>query len=132
MFALVRGGKGWAAALLALALAGCGRTPATGTVTGVVRLYGRPVTDGVITLHSADGKRAHGRVRPDGAFAVANVTVGPARVTVAPRVPPGLTKGRPPRRPGAFIPPRYHHPHGSGLVCVVTAGPQTYNIDLRP
>jgi hypothetical protein len=137
MFAWLTKGKARVAGLLLVALlGGCGRQATLGTVSGRVTLVGRPLTAGLVSLHGADGSTAFAMIQADGTFRVDQVNLGPARVTITPRTPPGLANVAAPRqsRPGrvAAIPSRYHRPESSGLVCAVRAGPQTFNIELRP
>jgi len=94
----------WAAVAAALALAaGCGDGPATGEVTGTVKVDGQtPPAGSSITFFPADGKSpSAGATLDDGRYTV-RVPVGRARVEI--RVP------RPKARPG----PKAHGPGAEG------------------
>jgi hypothetical protein len=127
--------------LPALGSLGCGAAgPPKGQISGTVTCAGKPLGTGMVTFHGGDGQQFQAAVRPDGTFCLDGVALGPARVTVGPRVPQGLTrvhgwKGPPlsGHQPAARpIPARYQHPNTSGLDWEVVEGPQACDIALNP
>lgn len=133
-----------------LELAGCGWTPPTGSITGVVRFGGKPVGTGRITVLCEGGKKpVFFAVIANGEYSVQGAPVGAARVTVqafaaqtpssqAPTLPgnaPSLpipANVPPVGRPASGFPERYLNPNTSGLRCEIKPGPQTLDFDLEP
>lgn len=134
-------------ALLCLLAAGCGER--TATVAGRVTHLGKPVAGGSVIVYCSDKQIARGVIAVDGSYAIPNVPLGTATVTVQalPRVPVGLHGKQvlPPAVNGpappaveapdptkAGIPLRYALPEESGLAVVIDRGTVTYDIDLKP
>jgi len=135
------------AALLTLLAAGCGSS--TSTVAGTVTYRGRPVTGGSVILYCEDRQIVRGLIGVDGRYAIPNVPLGTAVVTVQPhpRQPEGLRlpqhlppsvngpvppTGPPGTAPAVPLPPRYALPEESGLSVTVGRDHLTYDIDLNP
>jgi hypothetical protein len=129
----VRRSRRWpiGAVLVAVAaLAGCGGAGRQGEVEGTIKLNGQPVANGTVRFVSADGKETSAVIR-NGSYRVEKVPVGEARLTVVgPKPPAGLVGDKQPPPPA--IPDRYSRPDESGLTWHVTAGPQKFDIDLKP
>lgn len=133
----------FALALAALA-AGCGAPPA-GTVTGTVKVDGRPVPNGLITFSSEVGTRdSFPAAIRDGKYTTGAIPAGAAKVTVISRggspaeakeagggdlVPPPKKGGG--KKDGS-VPARYGAVATSGLAHDVTAGEQKKDFDLAP
>jgi hypothetical protein len=135
-------GRGRAAAwwfvLAALALfGGCSGPKVGGPVSGKVTLGGKPVTNGAITFHAADGQTAVAEIQ-GGSYRVEKPPFGPCQVTIltVPPPPPGNGINPDPRtlRPAGYleVPERYGKPQTSGLAVDVTRAPQTKDFPLDP
>jgi hypothetical protein len=125
--------------LLALAVCGCGKK--TGTVSGVVTFQGKPLPGGYVNFNTLDkdGKVAVTRsagIEQNGSYKASGVPTGPAKITVQapagsitqPKVAGGMPfRGKPP----VVLPDRYGSVDRTDLQYDVTAGPQTYDIDLK-
>jgi hypothetical protein len=126
-----------------LLAAGCG---GRGTISGHVKLNGKPVPLGTISFHCQEGRRevCNALVR-DGAYSAAGVPVGPARVTVVSSFTPAAGEGAAAGRPGQAtgktgrgaagpptIPRRYGDLEQSGLSLRVTTGAQVFDVDVQP
>jgi hypothetical protein len=135
--ASVRGGWGL---LLALAVSGCGRG---GQVSGTVTYRDQPLPDGTVMLLASDGRVYDGQIQSDGAFRIAAVPAGVAKVRVTSMTPagqaekegPGREEGRSKQRvlvKGAArsrIPPQYGDFERSGLTVTVEKG-KTATLEL--
>ncbi len=123
------------AAVLALALSGCGGR--TGEVSGTVRFGGRPLSTGWVSFASQTkaGIVVSSLIREDGGYEVADCPLGPAKIAVKITAPHG---GRGPvgakAVPGGVpeIPARYANADKSGLDYTVLPGRQRYDIRLGP
>ena len=125
----------YAFAVAALALVGCGEeTPERRSLSGEVTLGGRPVTDGLVTLHGPDGTTATGAIRPDGSYSIDDPPEGLCRVSVA-DVPRGSAE---PSAHGEgttgvrapVIPKKYADPD-NGLTVDIGPGAEEFAIPLR-
>jgi hypothetical protein len=136
-------------AVTVLGVSGCGQ-PA-GSVSGKVSYRGKPLKGGSVTMILADGsKSAPATINEDGTYRLDKVLAGPVKVAVETqslavqvrlptyRPPAGTIAAgyAPPDSGGAArryvrIPPQYADPEKSGLTYTVTAGSQTYDIDLK-
>src|SRR4051794_24814243 len=67
-----------AAAFISVTLAGCGHSGEleTATVSGVVRLDGKPITTGTVTFVPQHGRAATGSIRNDGTFVLSTYGSG--------------------------------------------------------
>ena len=113
------------AALLALALSGCG---GKGEVSGKVRFNGAPLATGRVTFscQNKPGASAFAMIGADGGYQIADCPSGPVQITVQ-------TAGYRGARPAAAaIPGRYVDPAKSGLDYIVLPGRQQHDIDLAP
>lgn len=147
MFCSRRRCLGGPLALACALVAGCGGQ--TATVSGKVTHLGKPVSGGSVIVYCSDKQIARGVIAPDGTYAIPNVPLGTAAVTVQalPRVPVGLQGKQvlPPAVNGPIpptveasdptktnIPQRYAVPEESGLSVVIDRAAVTYDIDLKP
>jgi hypothetical protein len=125
---------GWG--LVLLAAVGCSTGgPTRNSLSGQVLLDGRPVTDGVVTLHGPGGAEATSSIRADGSYVVDDPPLGVCQITVRAE-PAGVSvepaaHGEEARRATAAsgIPKRYERP-GNGLEVDVKPGRQTHTIAL--
>ncbi len=133
---------------LLLFVVGCGSGGAT--VTGTVTIDKKPVTQGEVIFHSADGKKtARASIQPNGTYTAEGVPLGEVKITVAtPPVPKMPTvaakdyakfKGKMPEgvgipgvsgAGGPSVPERYNDPKMSGLSMTVASGKQTKDLPL--
>jgi hypothetical protein len=144
-------------ALVLLVLAACGTLVAgcskpVGSVSGTVRYKGSPVPGGRIAFLASDGRQHGADIGEDGSYTVADVPVGPAKVSVdnsGLRLMEGLLSGKTPggalapkgkmpqldlpKMAGHFvpIPPASSDPDKSGIVCEVHNGSQTFPVELK-
>jgi hypothetical protein len=114
-----------------------------GSVSGKVLYKGRPVTGGSIAFHSAEGKVFAGAIHADGTYDLQGVPLGAAKVTVETESLKGSKLKTPPKDKGGLpkegegaprylpIPRQYAEVNTSPLRYTVTAGKQTFDIDLR-
>jgi hypothetical protein len=132
--------------LSALAVMGCGSP--RGSVSGIVRFRGTPVTTGSISFHGDNGEVVSSLLATDGSYHIGCLTPGPVRVTVVshPSVPPSLTVNRMhnvyasphgPARMGVSqrywaLPDKFSKPDRSGLAYVIESGEQSIDIELTP
>jgi hypothetical protein len=123
--------------LAALALCGGCSQPGSGPVSGKVTLGGKPVTNGAITFHGAEGQTARGKII-DGAYLVEKPPFGECKVTIltVPPPPPGTGIDPDPKtlKPPDYleVPERYGRPQTSPLTVEVTREPQTKDFPLEP
>jgi hemoglobin len=87
------------------------------SVQGHITFQGKPLTGGTIVLMSAQGNSG-GDIKADGTYRVEGVKPGEYTVSV---------KGG----KGDAVPAKYGDPKTSGLMINVTAGTQSFDIDLR-
>ena len=125
-----------AAALLLGAACGCGR--GSDSLSGTVRLEGRPVAHALVVLIGPDGRQAVGTTNASGDYVALNPPRGRCQVTVTPSLPPvdaaqpqGVRVPPPAGETATStpIPPKYGQP-GNGLEVDVASGAQTFNIVL--
>ena len=121
--------------VLAVALAGCGGSAGTNTVSGTVTQGGRPVTGSVVFVDGANKEYAS-PIAPDGKYHVRNLPAGPMKVLVrgTPKVPPGPKTHAAivPQAPtGGITPNAKYATAAGGLTVTVTGGDQSYDIDLK-
>lgn len=137
----VRIGVAGCAALVGFLLCGCGSAP-TGDVTGRVKYKGKPLAFGsvIFTARSGASEPVVSAIAPDGTYTVRGVPTGDVVIGVAspdPRVPLELRGDQKPIPPAAdtklwfAIPERYSYPLTSGLGHTISAGPSTYDIELK-
>jgi hypothetical protein len=135
-------------ALASLLLAGCGKNQTTGTITGVVKVDGKPLPQGRVTFHSE-----HGEAGPrnadvlDGKYTLANFPTGPVSITVQsfppargqPKLPKGLNIPHPGdstepaktvNRPFVPVPQIYGVKETTPEHYTVTEGTQTHDINI--
>jgi hypothetical protein len=100
-------------------------------VSGRVTLDGKPLSAGVVTFVSKDGKTTVAAPVIDGRF-LATVPVGEYAVGITPPRPPREKdpKEKPPA-PAPVIPAKYGDPKTSGITYKVTDGKQDFDIDLK-
>jgi hypothetical protein len=110
-------------------MSGCGI--GGGDLSGKVSFKGSPVTDGWVTLNYPNGEHSpvSGLIRPDGTYRIAGCPTGEARVTIRPASNKGK-KSNGPKAPS--IPTRYTDTGKTDVVCHVSGGAQTFDIDLKP
>jgi hypothetical protein len=133
--------------LLAITLAGglfllpsgCGYFDNTGTVSGTVRYNGQALTEGSVSFVGDKGQVATGTIDKAGRYAVSQVPIGSAKVTVSvvgADGPPPMSFSAAPKSAqaaatGPKIPIRYALATTSGLQHSVTKGKQQFDIDLK-
>lgn len=141
--------------LLAVWSAGCGggsNLPkgATGTVRGRITFQGNPVPEGsVVTfMRESDGAMAVGKTDASGEYLLrmkdgVKIVVGEYRVSIG---PPNLAENLDQdqamemhmsgklKNPADVkeIPERYRSPEKSTLICVVEAGSNEFDVDMKP
>lgn len=129
------------AGVLGMALAGCGGS--TGDVSGIVRFKAAPMPGGQVTFTSRDksGVSVYAWIGEDGNYRIHGCPTGPVKITVLPlersrsgKGPKGLgVAGKSePRRKLPVIPLRYTDPNTTDLEYSVVAGPQQFQIELKP
>lgn len=117
---------------------GCAIFENAGTVSGIVRYKGQPLSEGSVCFVSDNGQSATGTIDPSGHYVVSGLPVGSAKVTVQvvrTDGPPPMSFAGAPKSvqgtgTGAKIPLRYGVAATSGLRHSVTKGKQEFNIDL--
>jgi hypothetical protein len=131
----------WSVGLIGSILAtGCSES--TGTVTGTVTFNGEPLQAGKVTFFhpSKPGRNVMADIQPDGTYRILACPAGESKVTVQPLPPKsGSSRGKP-YVPGSRkatdkappVPAKYNDPATTDIICRVTSGSQTFNIDLRP
>ncbi len=129
--------------LTALAVCGCGKGRHANIVTGKVYVGDKVATGGTVLFLDAEGNVARTAIGKNGAYQVAGLAPGPAKVGVVghAHVPPGLqtpVKGKPGGTPaeaapedGPVISARYADPEKSGLTYEVRSGKQDHDIELE-
>ncbi len=130
--------------LIALPLVGCGES--TGSVSGEVKLKGNPVAKGLISFaHPTSKRRVITGPIADGKYSVAGVPVGTCKIFIQPfgdfelpkdkddKIKADKAKAKPKGKgkDDDTIPAKYADPKTSGLEFTVTAGENTYNIELE-
>jgi hypothetical protein len=127
--------------VLLLCVAGCGKDAATGSVSGVVRLDGKPLTLGSVRFIPSAGRSASGEIQSDGTFTLGTygkrdgAVIGMHRVTVIAITPvpdapkeSRMLKENPKAKP--LVPSRYNSPGSSGLTFEVKPGDNHAEFDL--
>jgi hypothetical protein len=132
--------------VLVLALAVCGCSGGTGTVSGKVTYQGKAVPGGTVTCMTKNNHPFMGKIESDGSYTVNGVPTGPVTVAVEAGVgadePPLPLPGKdpPPKAPVTpapkvptimQIPRQYANPDSSGLGLTVARGGNPFNIDLK-
>jgi hypothetical protein len=111
------------AALTAAALLSPRSSPAAdpelATVQGTVTLDGKPLADGKIIFHLADGQFVGARLKADGTYKVERVPVGTCKVTLE-----AMAKGK------NLLPLKYASEETSGLQVEVKKGANVCNFEL--
>lgn len=133
----------WCVGMLMLVAAGCSHPP---QVTGTVTVNGSPLPAGQVTFLCDGGSKPaiSGRIAENGTYAITNLPLGRARVSVQtfpprPKPPSGVDPGTgidysvgwEDTGPYIPIPERYHSPQTSGLVHEILPGDQTFDIALE-
>jgi hypothetical protein len=116
--------------------AGCDSGPKAATVTGQVKVGGKPVDAGMIAFIPADGQTYQADIAPDGTYRVDNVPLGDAVVLVHRPPHPAADKvmketNAPPPPPPSPIPEKYGDLAKSDLRYTVKAGDNKYDPDLK-
>jgi hypothetical protein len=94
-------------------------------VSGKVLLNGAPLKAGSVTFASKDGKTTVATpIAEDGTY-LARVPQGEYTVAIGP------PKVKDPKNPPPAIPAKYSDPKTSGITYTVTAGKQTFDLDLK-
>jgi hypothetical protein len=138
-----------AAGVCALALAACGCTGGTGTVTGKVTYIGKALPGGTVTCLARGNRPFMGKIEPDGTYTVTDVPIGPVKIAVEaagpageppialpkpdqppPQMKPPASDPRPPHTTIA-LPKQYANPDTSGLEMTVVKGSNPFPIDLK-
>ncbi|MCE9530840.1 MAG: carboxypeptidase-like regulatory domain-containing protein [Planctomycetes bacterium] len=135
------------ACVLLMGSTGCGAK--TANVIGTVSFHGKPIRGGSVILYCEDQQIVRGIIGPDGSFAIPNVPLGEALITVRSHTPIpegfGLAQKLPPMKDGpiqapsdhrqasaVIIPEHYGIPEESRLKLRVVRGQQVFDIDLVP
>jgi hypothetical protein len=123
---------------LILLPSGCGFFENSGTISGMVRYKGEPLSEGSVSFVSEKGRAATGPIDKSGHYVVSGVQTGSAKVTVqvvSAEEPPMSFAGTPKsvqgKAAGTKIPLRYGVAATSGLQHGVTKGKQQFDIDLQ-
>ena len=128
------------AAVLALAVTGCGKP--VGNISGKVTLQDKALTAGYVN-YSCEGDVPTVKtsvIKEDGSYSILGMPVGPAKISVqgipAPNGPgngtsPGGTQPPSGGRKTVYVPPQYSTTENSGLTYTVVSGSQTNNIPLK-
>ncbi|WP_296458683.1 carboxypeptidase-like regulatory domain-containing protein [Rubinisphaera sp.] len=129
-------------AIQALLIAGCGDSGPdlgpTGTLRGTVMFESTPVTEGSVHLsHLQEGHGGVAQIDGSGAYAIDSyrgLPVGTYQVTV---IPPMVEVDAGPNSPKSEspkdmknIPQKYRDPSTSGLTVEITAGENTFEINM--
>lgn len=113
---------------------GCGPKQQIGTVSGVVTLEGKPLSEQakvVISFSNEATGRGNGNfLNPDGSYKVDRLEVGNYKIGITPDIDLVTGPDAPPPMKTA-IPEKYSDPHSSGLTFTVQQGANTYDIDLK-
>jgi hypothetical protein len=126
-----------AAAILTLAVAGCGEQD-RGYLIGTVLVNGEPAGPGTITFQPVEAERAGAMAffGEDGKYEVMSAgreegaAIGEYRVLIHGGEDFGAEDTAP--RPPSKIPPRYSNPRGSDLTVTIEPGTKTVDFDLKP
>ena len=86
---------------------------------------------GTVKFYPNKGKAITGKLDATGTYAVKDVPLGPARVAVETESVKPKPGAAPKGAKYVAIPVRYASPETSGLTYEVSAGKQTFDIDLR-
>jgi hypothetical protein len=116
------------AALLTLALAGCG---SSGDISGEVSFKGTHLAGGWVTLNYSDRKHPSlsGAIGPDGKFRISGCPAGDVRVTIRSKLGQGTkTNGN----KATSIPVRYADPEKTDIVVTIFGGVQRLDLELKP
>jgi len=84
-----------AAAVAAIALAGCGKDVPRGRIHGTVKYQGKPLTDATLIFLASDNQTHSAQLKKDGTFEVDGVAYGPIKVSVQPLLPRSFVKADP-------------------------------------
>lgn len=137
-----------AACLLALAILGCGES--FGTVSGEVKVKGKPLPSGIISFAGQSGrKRVISGPIKDGKYSVSGVPATKTLISIQNTIvvsvtPPkdkdpkakdkdkgkGKGKGKDKDKDDDKVPTKYSDPKSSGLELDVTVGEQTHDISI--
>jgi len=115
---------------------GCGQKQKA-TVSGTVTYKGTPLTSGTVTFYGSDNQVVSGSIDTNGAYSIAGVPVGPAKISVItpPAPSPKQVKGGVPggdaQTNSVQIPKKYELPDQSGLTYTVVSGSQEHPIELK-
>jgi hypothetical protein len=136
--------------ILAVTVGGCGKR--TGTVEGTVKLGEEKLGSGTVTFFGSGGSIKTSPISAQGTYKIEGIPTGPAIITVE-TTPHPDTFGRNPNLPpppkdmpeskdeksrlptfGKYveIPLKYKDQEKSGLTYTVQAGPQPFDIVLKP
>jgi hypothetical protein len=123
-------------------LTGCGSHSGLGSVHGVVRLDGKPLTTGTVRFVPTAGRAASGKIESDGSFVLGTygksdgALIGTHRVAIIAYESPASAGGRPdtskasPGTTKALVPRRYMAPGTSRLTFDVKPGDNQAEFDL--
>lgn len=112
---------------------GCTRPGAVpATVSGTVKLDGQPVGKGAVLMISGEGQAASAELNADGTYQL-KCPPGDYQVAITspPPADPMIKSPAPAPAPVRSIPGRYEDVGTSGLKTTVSAGSNTFNIDLQ-
>ena len=119
-------------ALLAMLVAGCGKTDPVGTVEGTVTLNGEPYSDAaVIFLSMVTGQGGTADIGPGGSFKIATpLPVGTYIVYLAPKMgePTGEAQ---PVTIDQSVPDKYWNEAASDISINVSEGPNSVQVQLE-
>lgn len=122
--------------VLAVVLAGCGKGKPVGTVAGKVQFRGQAVTEGVVTLYSAQlGFGNETAIKPDGTFVVEGLPYGPYQMAIHPAMIVDDLEGKafPMAKPKRVdnIPEKYRNPSTSGFACDVSGRRMSVALEME-
>ncbi len=118
-----------------VSLAGCGsagRDHETGTLSGVVRLGGQPLTEGeVLIINTSLGAGASIPINESGRYQVTvPMKVGVYQVAIKPPPAPPPDEMAQSRTMKSNVPKKYHEAETSGLTLNIEKGANTKDFDL--
>jgi hypothetical protein len=124
-----------------ICLAGCGSNPKLGSVEGIVRLDGEPLSTGTVRFIPAAGRAASGEIQSDGTFRLgtyaktdgAMIGLHQVAITAIESDPDAPTEGRMLKRNPKvkrLIPERYTTTATSRLTADVKPGRNEFTFDL--
>jgi hypothetical protein len=125
------------ALLFLLMLIGCTGEAQTGTVSGIVKFGGQPLTQGLVTFVGPNGQSGSARIQADGRYAVTNAPLGDNKIAVSMPPPegtanPSALKNGPAGEAQQFqLPEHFADPNRSGLSVNVKKGMQIHHIELQ-